>query len=143
MTIISRLVLLALTLFIAFLSVCAAPVAMVERDETDQSLDKRTTHTGRGTWFYPGLGACGYTDGSGDPIVAISSKRWGTGSNCDQWLKITADGKTAYARARDECPSCGSGDLDMSPSLFEKFASLDVGVLSISWNFQPKGWAPS
>jgi len=144
MTARSRLVLLALTLVLLFVAVCAMPVTLDESGETVQALDKRTAHTGRGTWFYPGLGACGFTDGNNDPVVAISSQRWNNGENCNQWILITntENGKIAYGRVRDECPGCGSGDLDMSPSLFEQIGALDTGVLSISWHFQPKEWSP-
>jgi hypothetical protein len=79
-----------------------------------------------------------------------------------QWIQITANGKTTYGQTRDSCPSCGTGDLgtnvydanvvdrispnlftvDMSPSLFQQFAGLDVGELKISWHFMAKSWKP-
>ncbi|KAG2351699.1 RlpA-like double-psi beta-barrel-protein domain-containing protein-containing protein [Suillus spraguei] len=96
---------------------------------TTSSLDKRTTHTGEGTWFEVGTGACGYTD---------------TDRNCNQWIYITntANGQTAYGKTRDECESCGSGDLDMSPGLFEELSTLDTGEIPISWHFMNKDWSP-
>ncbi|KII86657.1 hypothetical protein PLICRDRAFT_113446 [Plicaturopsis crispa FD-325 SS-3] len=107
-------------------------------------LDKRTTHSGRGTWFDVGLGNCGYTDQNSDPILAISTDIYGSGGNCNQWVHITnlANGKSAWGKTRDSCPSCGSGDLDMSPSLFQQLGSLDTGVLSISWHFENKNFSP-
>jgi len=128
-----------------FLTIYAAPIALDEKVETRQELDKRVAHSGRGTWFYPGLGACGFTDTSSDPIVAISSQRWANGVNCNQWMMITntANGKTAYGRTRDECPSCGADSIDMSPALFQQLGSLSTGVLQVTWDFEPMGWAPS
>ncbi|KAI9462228.1 RlpA-like double-psi beta-barrel-protein domain-containing protein-containing protein [Boletus coccyginus] len=114
-------------LSIFFLSVLAAPLPL------DQSLAKRSS--GQGTWFYDGLGACGYTNSGSDPIVAISSQIYGSGGYCNKWVSITSNGKTVSAQVRDECPGCGPGDLDMSIGLFEQFAALSVGVLSITWSF--------
>ncbi|PIL22851.1 hypothetical protein GSI_15546 [Ganoderma sinense ZZ0214-1] len=120
--------------FALLASVLAAPI----------ELEKRVTHTGRGTWFDVGLGACGDYNVNSDKIVAISSQVYGSGGNCNQWMHITntANGKNAWGMVRDECPSCGAGDLDMSPSLFEELGSLDTGVLSISWHYENKDFVP-
>jgi len=106
------------------------------------AIEKRITHTGQGTWFEVGLGACGYENVNSDKIVALSVERYGDGGNCNQYVKITANGNTEYAQVRDECEACGEYSLDMSPSLFEEFASLSVGVIDISWNFEPFGFEP-
>lgn len=105
---------------------------------------KRTTHSGKGTWFEVGTGACGYTDSDSDPIVAISAQIYGSGSNCDQWIHITNtdNGYSAYGRTRDECESCSSTSLDMSPGLFEELSTLDTGEIPISWHFMSKDWSP-
>ncbi|KAJ3715512.1 riboflavin aldehyde-forming enzyme [Lentinula raphanica] len=123
----------------------SAPVS--ETSVSVVNLDKRITHTGRGTWFEPGLGNCGNWNTANDPIIAIPESLYDQngGSNCGQWIHITDEntGKTVYGRTEDSCPGCGSGDLDMSPDVFNQFAKPDVGVLSISWYFMPQGWAPS
>jgi len=144
MTSTSRLVLLLATLYMFFVAICAAPIPSDETDGIAQALDKRVTHYGQGTWFYPGLGACGYTDGNDDPIVAISADIYGSGGNCDQWIYITNtdNGHTTYGRTRDECESCAAGSLDMSPSLFEDLGNLDTGVIPIEWSFMPMDWSP-
>ncbi|TFK86861.1 hypothetical protein K466DRAFT_491971 [Polyporus arcularius HHB13444] len=127
-----------LTFFILALalvcSVLASPI----------NLEKRITHTGRGTWFDVGLGACGKTNVNSDKIVAISSAIYGSGGNCEQWMHITntANGKSAYGLVRDECPGCGASDIDMSPSLFEELGSLDTGVLKVSWHYENKDFEP-
>ncbi|KAG1822569.1 RlpA-like double-psi beta-barrel-protein domain-containing protein-containing protein [Suillus subaureus] len=98
----------------------------------------------KGTWFETGTGACGYTDSDDDPIVAISAEIYGSGGNCNQWIHITNtdNGQTAYGKTRDECESCGSGSLDMSPGLFEELSTLDTGEIPISWHFMNKDWSP-
>ncbi|KAI0637859.1 RlpA-like double-psi beta-barrel-protein domain-containing protein-containing protein [Trametes polyzona] len=121
-------------------SVVAAPTS-----GTPQPLEKRVTHTGRGTFFHVGLGACGKNNVDSDHIVAISSAIFGKGGNCEQFIQIKnkKTGKTAFGLVRDECPGCGAGDIDMSPSLFQALgASLDQGVQEVSWSFKPKGFHP-
>ncbi|PIL31322.1 hypothetical protein GSI_06020 [Ganoderma sinense ZZ0214-1] len=110
-----------------------------------EALEKRVTHSGRGTFFEVGLGACGKVNKDSDHIVAISSSIFGSGGNCEQFMEIknTKNGKTAFGLVRDECPGCGPGDIDMSPSLFQSLgATLDQGVVSVQWHFMKKGFQP-
>ncbi|KAJ7288143.1 RlpA-like double-psi beta-barrel-protein domain-containing protein-containing protein [Mycena rebaudengoi] len=111
-----------------------------------EDLDKRITHTGRGTWFNVGLGNCGYRDVDSSPIVAISKARYDSngGANCNQWVRITntANGKWAYGKTRDSCESCDTSSLDMSPSLFKSISTLSTGQITISWHFMAAGWKP-
>lgn len=67
----------------------------------------------QGTWYYPGLGACGYTDSSSDDVLAISVDIYGSGGYCNQWVSITntATGNVAYGQIRDKCMGCAAGDL--------------------------------
>ncbi|KAH9851528.1 riboflavin aldehyde-forming enzyme [Lenzites betulinus] len=119
-------------LFALALTAFASPVGT----EGAAPLEKRA-RTGRGTWFEVGLGACGKTNKDSDKIIAISSNIYNSGAHCDKKVKITntANGKTATATVRDECPGCSSNDIDMSPSLFEELGDLDTGVLAVSWYF--------
>lgn len=87
---------LLVALFAFVLSTLAAPVPV---DST--GLVKRITHSGRvslsalssylvlmastqGTWFDVGLGHCGLENVNSDPIVALSTARYGSGGNCEQ-----------------------------------------------------------
>ncbi|THG97299.1 hypothetical protein EW026_g4672 [Hermanssonia centrifuga] len=108
----------------------------------ENALVKRITHSGRGTYFDTGLGACGWTNQNSDKIIAISSSIFGSGGNCGQYIQITntANGKVAYGTVADSCPGCGSTDLDMTPSLFEELGTLPQGVLQISWHYENKAF---
>ncbi|EIN12950.1 hypothetical protein PUNSTDRAFT_97936 [Punctularia strigosozonata HHB-11173 SS5] len=130
-------------LFLATLALCAAVSAAPTASNETEVLDKRTTHTGQATYFYVGLGACGYTDTDDDAIIAISSDIYGSGGNCNQWIKITNtdNGNVAYGKTRDSCPGCDSTSLDLSPSLFKQLGDLDDGVLPIKWHFMSKEWS--
>jgi expansin (peptidoglycan-binding protein) len=93
---------------------------------------------GRGTFYAVGLGACGNVNTDAESVVALNAAQYGSGypgPECGKQIQITANGKTETATIVDLCPGCGHGDLDLSPSLFEKFAHPDVGVLSIDWEF--------
>ncbi|KAI0370227.1 hypothetical protein BV20DRAFT_966852 [Pilatotrama ljubarskyi] len=123
-------------------SVIAVPAPVVPEAS---NLEKRITHSGRGTFFNVGLGACGKHNVNSDHIVAISSSIFGSGGNCEQFMEIknTKNGKTAFGLVRDSCPGCGPADIDMSPSLFQALgASLEEGVIKVSWHFKPKGFHP-
>ncbi|KAI0726439.1 RlpA-like double-psi beta-barrel-protein domain-containing protein-containing protein [Fomitopsis betulina] len=137
----TRFAILATALVAAVASVSASPVAT-----NGTTLEKRTTHTGRGTWYDTGLGACGYTDANTDYIVAISHDIYDSGNHCNRYLRIknTATGVTAYGKARDECMGCEATAIDLSPSLFEALgADLGEGVITVAWNFMGAGWSPS
>ncbi|PIL31320.1 hypothetical protein GSI_06018 [Ganoderma sinense ZZ0214-1] len=105
-----------------------------------EGLDKRAAdHTGRGTFFEVGLGACGKVNKDSDHIVAIPSSLFDGGKHCKQTvlIKNKKNGKTAVADVRDSCPGCGPNDLDMSPSLFKSLsASLNDGVIPVTWHFR-------
>ncbi|KAG6848642.1 hypothetical protein H0H93_015296 [Arthromyces matolae] len=99
-------------------------------------LQKRD-YTGVATWFEAGLGTCGKVNADTDLIVAIPTALYASGSHCGKKVQITdvASGVTVTATVEDSCPTCGAGDLDMTPSLFSRFESTDVGVFQIKWKF--------
>ncbi|KAJ7245018.1 RlpA-like double-psi beta-barrel-protein domain-containing protein-containing protein [Mycena haematopus] len=135
-------------LVLFFCVALAFAVPLQQGNATLEELDKRITHVGRGTWYYPsaGEGNCGYWDSDSSPVVAISLARYdaNNGANCNQWIEITntANGKTAYGKTRDSCVSCDTSSLDMSPSLFEEISTLATGEITISWHFMAAGWSP-
>ncbi|KII95718.1 hypothetical protein PLICRDRAFT_170331 [Plicaturopsis crispa FD-325 SS-3] len=112
-----------LLVIVAFLaSVFASPVEVEKR-----------SNNGQGTWFEVGLGNCGKTSVDSDHIIALATSQYASGAHCNKKVTIKANGITKTATVLDSCPSCASGDLDLSPSLFQEFASL--GVLDITWSF--------
>uniref|UniRef100_A0A5K1K2L7 Eburicol 14 alpha-demethylase n=1 Tax=Ganoderma boninense TaxID=34458 RepID=A0A5K1K2L7_9APHY len=123
---------------------CALALALISSalaapTVSPEEIEKRSDRTGRGTFFEVGLGACGQVNTDSDHIVAIPSSLFDGGMHCEQTVLIEnmENGMTAVADVRDSCPGCGADDIDMSPSLFESLgASLDDGVIPITWNFQ-------
>ncbi|TDL17555.1 hypothetical protein BD410DRAFT_729866 [Rickenella mellea] len=128
--------LLFVTLCSLALGAFSAPSPTIAANAT---LQKRVTHTGRATWFNldGGVTACGDMDNNGEFDVAVSSAKFNSG-NCNQFVQITSNGKTAFGVTRDICPGCAINDLDLSPALFEQFASLEAGVIPVTWSFLAK-----
>ncbi|RDB25330.1 hypothetical protein Hypma_007562 [Hypsizygus marmoreus] len=121
------------TLFIACFALAFSAVGIAVPVESSSSLTKRDL-TGKATWFNVGLGSCGLTNVDSDYIVALSPAQ---GSHCNQQIRITDEttGVSATATVRDTCPGCGADDLDLSPSLFSHFESLDKGTFQVNWSF--------
>ncbi|KDQ55128.1 hypothetical protein JAAARDRAFT_37645 [Jaapia argillacea MUCL 33604] len=130
----SGLLFLIVAFFAAILCVLSAPVPV---DEEARDIEKRTSYTGQGTWFEVGLGACGKRNKNTDFIVALDTSLYAGGKHCGKTITITdtQNGKVSTATVVDECPGCGHGSLDMSPSLFTHFASLNQGVIKVKWSF--------
>ncbi|KAK7064205.1 RlpA-like double-psi beta-barrel-protein domain-containing protein-containing protein [Favolaschia claudopus] len=93
------------------------------------SLDKKFT------FYDPGLGACGATNGDDDFIVAMNVPEFNGGASCNKEITITYNGKTAKATVVDECMSCPVGGLDLSRGLFNFFADEAEGVILGDWSF--------
>ncbi|KAI9172874.1 hypothetical protein H9P43_007005 [Blastocladiella emersonii ATCC 22665] len=115
-----------------------APSTLVRRD--------RTTHYSPGV----GLGACGKQNSDSEMVVALNRAQFDTmtpngnpnkNAYCNSCVQLSNGAKTAMAQIVDSCPGCPSGGLDVSPSLFQVFADLGVGVLDLQWRFAPCGGA--
>ncbi|KAI1820593.1 RlpA-like double-psi beta-barrel-protein domain-containing protein-containing protein [Xylaria intraflava] len=91
------------------------------------------TLTGDMTFYQPGLGACGETDSASEDVVALSPAQF-TGS-CGRTITVTKDGRTAEAKVVDLCPSCASGAIDVSLTVFQSLADPAVGRTTVSWSY--------
>ncbi|KDQ59809.1 hypothetical protein JAAARDRAFT_33392 [Jaapia argillacea MUCL 33604] len=101
--------------------------------------------TGQGTFYEPGLGACGFTNSASDFVVAISHilyDSYQTASAdpnknplCGVGITATYNGKSVGVTVVDRCVSCAEGDLDFSPTAFSQLASQDLGRISgVTWS---------
>ncbi|KAI0434459.1 RlpA-like double-psi beta-barrel-protein domain-containing protein-containing protein [Xylaria sp. FL1042] len=95
--------------------------------------ERSQTFTGDITYYQPGLGACGETSTDSETVVALSPAQY-TG-NCGKTITITKDGKTATAKVVDKCPSCASGAIDVSSTVFKSLADMSVGRTTVTWSF--------
>lgn len=121
-----------------------------KKDATPEELEKRElvkrqSFSGQATYYdvTPNAGACGDWMQNSDYVVALNSPQLnayggyqnGKPTSCYKSITISALGQQHGAVIKDECPTCGWGSLDLSPSLFQSFTGLDAGVFPITWWF--------
>ncbi|KAL6849022.1 hypothetical protein ACO1O0_008552 [Amphichorda felina] len=111
--------------FALFSVALAAPSAPLEKRET-----------GSTSYFTPGLGACGWTNGEGDMIAAIDSGVFDSQAPCGRMVRVTGAAGTADVQIVDRCPGCGPNGLDLSPTAFQMIVgSLDIGRADTTWEW--------
>ncbi|KAG8856784.1 hypothetical protein FRB96_006288 [Tulasnella sp. 330] len=118
----------------AVATVVASPVPSTSSASAHMKRSK--TYIGRATYFYTGLGACGGYNYNSQHIIALDASLYEAFDDvCGKWLTITntQNHKSARGWIVDECPGCGYGSLDLSPSLFSMLGSESEGVLPIEW----------
>lgn len=101
-------------------------------------------YTGDLTYYAPGLGACGVTSTDSDKIVAISHTVFdavSTGSNpnanplCGKKIRARRDNKSVDLTVVDRCTGCQPKDLDVTVDTFAILADVDLGRVSVEWNW--------
>lgn len=136
---------------LVFLSSCAFAAAAVAVPNTPRQNSLPPpfsgTHSGDGTFFEPGLGACGVTNGPNDLIVAVSAQLYdsfpGATPNpnnnpiCQESITASFEGKSVTVKVVDRCTGCAEFDLDFSPAAFTDLAGdLSIGrIHGVSWFF--------
>ncbi|KAI8334780.1 RlpA-like double-psi beta-barrel-protein domain-containing protein-containing protein [Chlamydoabsidia padenii] len=74
-------------------------------------------------------------------VVAINYIDMANGDNsnknpkCGKKIQINYQGKSTVATIVDTCPSCDKGALDLAPKVFAALADLDVGVITVTWDY--------
>ncbi|KAI1431029.1 RlpA-like double-psi beta-barrel-protein domain-containing protein-containing protein [Xylaria sp. CBS 124048] len=100
--------------------------------------------TGDLTFYTPGLGACGVTNGEGDAVVALGHALFdqftpGTNPNlntlCGKQLQITSGGVSVVVTVEDRCVACDEFDLDVPVAIFSEFADPGVGRIQVTWDW--------
>lgn len=99
---------------------------------------------GFATFFYQNgvAGACGTVHSDNDMIAAIDGDRYGNLSVqsglCGKRVTLTNtnNGKSVTVTIADACPTCdNSNSIDLSVGAFKQIATLDEGIVPISWSF--------
>ncbi|KAI8633893.1 RlpA-like double-psi beta-barrel-protein domain-containing protein-containing protein [Xylariaceae sp. FL1651] len=122
----------SITQVLIFLSAAGSAFA-APTSTTSSTVASRSSYTGDITYYQPGLGACGETNTDSEHVVALSPADYN--GNCGKTITITKDGKKVSAKVVDKCPSCASGSIDVSSTVFEALADLSVGRTTVSWSF--------
>lgn len=106
-----------------------------------------TIHSGDGTFYATGLGACGITNSDTDMIAAIAHDNFDTfpgynGVNpnnnpiCGKQVVASYGGKSVTVTITDRCGGCNTDALDFSPSAFSVLADQSIGrIHNVQWHF--------
>ncbi|KAL7411013.1 RlpA-like double-psi beta-barrel-protein domain-containing protein-containing protein [Mrakia frigida] len=114
-----------------------SPLALAAPVEVRQGSGSRFTYYDTSV----GLGSCGVLHQNSEYTVALNSADMASyGSSypspaCGKSIWVTYGGKTVSATIQDTCPSCGSGELDLSAGLFSALADHSLGVIYGSWGY--------
>ncbi|KAL7334287.1 hypothetical protein PS15p_203074 [Mucor circinelloides] len=111
--------------------------------QKDSSASKDYPNAGKGTFFAPNRGSCGWKNTKNDLIVAVNAKDMANkkhksdeNPNCGRMVEIVnASGDKVKAQVADTCPECSKGDLDLSPAAFIKLAPFKQGIVKIRWRY--------
>ncbi|CAO0791426.1 unnamed protein product [Mucor circinelloides] len=111
--------------------------------QKDSSASKGYLNAGKGTFFAPNRGSCGWKNTKNDLIVAVNAKDMANkkhksdeNPNCGRMVEIVnASGDKVKAQVADTCPECSKGDLDLSPAAFIKLAPFKQGIVKIRWRY--------
>ncbi|KAF5380900.1 hypothetical protein D9615_004000 [Tricholomella constricta] len=99
---------------------------------------------GFATYFYQNgiAGACGTVHSDKDMIAAIDGHRYGNlgvkSGLCGKKVQITnpSNKKSVTVTIADACPTCkNSNSIDLSEAAFKKIATLEQGMVGITWSF--------
>ncbi|KAL1968774.1 hypothetical protein VTN77DRAFT_1135 [Rasamsonia byssochlamydoides] len=96
--------------------------------------------SGRGTYYDTATSAsnpsfCDTTNnGYEESVVALSSVIMSQ-EYCGKTITVEYNGQSTTALVVDKCPGCSEGSIDMSRKLFGDLASLDLGVIEVTWYF--------
>ncbi|GJE95743.1 plant expansin-like protein [Phanerochaete sordida] len=124
----------------------SSPILAAPAEPRAADVDPSGTHSGDGTWFNPGLGACGFINSGSDFIVAVGHELFDTypgysGGNpnnnpiCGRRITANYNGASVTVEVVDRCVGCNTFDLDFSPSAFSVLAPTSVGrIHNVVWS---------
>ncbi|KAI9172876.1 hypothetical protein H9P43_007007 [Blastocladiella emersonii ATCC 22665] len=106
---------------------------------------KLTARGSRATFYdtQVGRGSCGWFNMNDQHVVAMNAAQYSP-ELCGRCIVVSSDDDCVRVNAEivDLCPGCPMGGLDTTPGLFQQFAPLDKGVLSLKWAFCEDAPAP-
>jgi len=88
---------------------------------------------GEGTYYQPGLGACGAYNVPTDMIAAVAIGR-GKGE-CGKRVRVRRGKKYVDVVIQDLCGACKPGDIDMTEEAFKKLGTLGEGRVPVKWSY--------
>ncbi|KAL7316856.1 hypothetical protein PS15m_003292 [Mucor circinelloides] len=97
---------------------------------------------GQGTFYdlETRVGSCGKQNKNSELVAAVNSEQMGDNGrnnpNCGKDIEVVGpSGKTIQVTVVDNCKTCKSGGLDLSPAAFEEIGDFSHGSVPIKWKF--------
>ncbi|KAF1804357.1 RlpA-like double-psi beta-barrel-protein domain-containing protein-containing protein, partial [Mucor lusitanicus] len=98
---------------------------------------------GEGTFYdlETRVGSCGKQNKNSELVAAVNSEQMGDDNsrnnpNCGKDIEVVGpSGKTIQVTVVDNCKTCKSGGLDLSPAAFEEIGDFSHGSVPIKWKF--------
>ncbi|KAI8098186.1 RlpA-like double-psi beta-barrel-protein domain-containing protein-containing protein [Gilbertella persicaria] len=100
-------------------------------------------HRGEGTYYdlETHVGSCGKQSQNMELVAAVNAQEMGQeeGSqnpHCGQQIEVVGpSGKSIHVTVVDNCKTCQTGGLDLSPAAFEELGDFSHGSIPIKWKF--------
>ena len=105
--------------------------------ENPALIDYNTIHSGQATYYEAtGEGACGF-DASPDNLMvaAINELDYHNSLPCGTYIQVSGPDGEIIVRIVDYCPTCDSGDIDLSEEAFALIAEPVLGIVPITWSY--------
>lgn len=122
------------------------PAQLASEPQSQTQSVTGSRHVGEATWWEVGLGACGWTNTSSEPVVAISKDvfdKYTPNGNpnknplCGETITIKRNGQEYPCKIVDRCTGCKPGDLDLSHDFFNLVTNNGDGRVSgVEWFFE-------
>ncbi|KAI8644608.1 hypothetical protein BD408DRAFT_362787 [Parasitella parasitica] len=97
---------------------------------------------GEGTFYdlETRVGSCGKQNKNSEFVAAVNAEQMGqdgrNNPNCGKDIEVVGpSGKTIQVSVVDNCKTCKSGGLDLSPAAFEEIGDFSHGSVPIKWKF--------
>jgi expansin (peptidoglycan-binding protein) len=92
------------------------------------------TVSGTATYYQSPPGNCSYPSPPGDGLyAALPPSDYASGAACGGYLEVHGPDGSVRVEVVDQCPDCGAGHIDLSPTAFAKIAPLSAGQVSVSY----------
>jgi expansin (peptidoglycan-binding protein) len=107
---------------------------------TGECSDDTEVHTGEATYYNEanGTGNCSFDATPNDLMIgAMNTPDYAGSAACGACVKLAGPKGEISIRIVDRCPECPQGNIDLSPSAFEKIADISAGKVSITWSYVP------
>ncbi|CAG8603281.1 2565_t:CDS:1, partial [Cetraspora pellucida] len=93
-------------------------------------------HSGDGTFYAVGLGACGDVNSNEQMVAALPAQQFDyltRNKACGSTAVVHHGGRRVTVRIIDRCAGCQVGDIDLSPAAFNRIARPREGRVHVTY----------